>query len=58
MPWTVTDPILERARLIAVHSDVLYSVAEFAACAGVSRKTACKSGRSAADAAERVIWAK
>ena len=34
--------MLERARLVALHSDGLYSVAELAARAGVSRKTAYK----------------
>ncbi len=42
MPWTVTDPMLERARLIALHRDGLYSVAELAQHFGVSRKTAYK----------------
>ena len=42
MPWTITDPMLERARLVALHADGLYSVAELAARAGVSRKTAYK----------------
>ena len=34
--------MLERARLVALHSEGLYSVAELAARAGVSRKTAYK----------------
>jgi hypothetical protein len=28
MPWTVADPMLERARLIAAHLDGLYAVSE------------------------------
>jgi len=42
MPWTVTDPMLERARLVALHADGLYAVSELADRAGVSRKTAHK----------------
>ncbi|MEO0558934.1 MAG: IS481 family transposase [Bacteroidota bacterium] len=42
MPWTVTDPMLERARLVALHAEGAYSVTELAARAGVSRKTAYK----------------
>lgn len=42
MPWTVTDPMLQRARLVALHAEGLYSVAELATRFGVSRKTACK----------------
>ncbi len=42
MPWTVTDPMLERAQLIAAYLDGLYSVAELAERHGVSRKTAYK----------------
>ena len=30
VPWTVTDPMLERAKLVALHADGLYSVAELA----------------------------
>ncbi len=42
MPWTVTDPMLERTRLVALHREGLYSVAELARRFGVSRKTANK----------------
>ena len=42
MPWTVTDPMLERAKLVALHADGAVSVAELAQRAGVSRKTAYK----------------
>ena len=42
VPWTVTDPMLERARLVALHAEGLHSVAELAARFGVSRKTAYK----------------
>ena len=42
VPWTVTDPMLERARLVALHADGLYSVADLAARAGVIRETAYK----------------
>ena len=42
MPWTVTDPMLERAKLIALHAEGLYAVAELATRAGVSHKTAYK----------------
>ena len=42
MPWTVTDPMLERARLVALHAEGAFSVTELAARAGVSRKTAYK----------------
>ena len=42
MPWTVTDPMLERAKLVALHAEGAFSVAELAARAGVSRKTAYK----------------
>ena len=42
MPWTVTDPMLERARLVALHAEGLHSVAELAARASVSHKTAYK----------------
>ena len=42
MPWTVTDPMLERAKLVALHAEGLYSISELADRAGVSRKTAHK----------------
>ena len=42
MPWTVTDPVLERAKLVALHAEGASSVTELAARAGVSRKTAHK----------------
>lgn len=42
VPWTVTDPMLQRARLVALHAEGLHSVAELAARFGVSRKTAYK----------------
>ena len=42
MPWTITDPMLERARLVAAHLEGVYSVAELAARFGVSRQTAYK----------------
>ena len=42
MPWTVTDPMLERAKLVALHAEGAFSVTELAARAGVSRKTAYK----------------
>ena len=42
MPWTVTDPMLERAKLVALHAEGLYAVAELADRACVSRKTAYK----------------
>lgn len=42
MPWTVTDPMLERAKLVALHAEGLLSVTELAARAGISRKTAYK----------------
>ena len=49
VPWTVTDPMLERAPLVALHAEGLHSVAELAARFGVSRKTAYRTdGRSAA----------
>ena len=42
MPWTVTDPMLQRAHLVALHAEGLHSVADLAARFGVSRKTAYK----------------
>lgn len=42
MPWTVTDPMLERAKLVALHAEGLFSVTELARRAGVSPKTAYK----------------
>ena len=42
MPWTVTDPMLERAKLVALHAEGLFSVTELAQRAGISRKTAYK----------------
>ena len=42
MPWTVSDPMLQRARLVALHAEGLHSVAELAERFGVSRKTAYK----------------
>ena len=42
MPWTCTDPMLERAKLVALHLDGLYSAAELAERFSVSRKTAYK----------------
>jgi putative transposase len=53
MPWTVTDPMLERAALVAAYNDGLYSVTELAERHGVSRKTAYKwLDRYQADGAE------
>ena len=42
MPWTRTDPMLERSALVAAYKDGLYSVTELADRFGVSRKTAFK----------------
>ena len=42
MPFQTTDPLMERARLVAAHLDGLYSVAELAARFGVSRPTVYK----------------
>lgn len=39
MPFATTDPVLERARLVSLHQDGLYSVAELARRFGVSRPT-------------------
>ena len=37
MPWTVTDPMTERARFILAHQDGLYSTTELCQRFGVSR---------------------
>ena len=37
MPWTLTDPMRERAKLIALSLEGLYSVSELADRFGVSR---------------------
>ena len=37
MPWTLTDPMLERAKLVALYQDGLYSAAELAERFSVSR---------------------
>ena len=42
MPFRSTDPLMERARLIAAHLDGLYSITELAARFGVSRPTVYK----------------
>ncbi len=42
MPFTTTDPPMERARLVAAHLDGLYSVAELADRFSVSRPTVYK----------------
>src|SRR5690606_12177793 len=42
MPWTITDPMLQRAALLADFERGLYSIAELARRYGVSRKTAHK----------------
>lgn len=42
MPWTVTDPMIERAKLVALHREGRFSATELARRAGVSRKTAYK----------------
>lgn len=42
MPWTVTDPMLERAKLVSLYNEELYSASELAERFGVSRKTAYK----------------
>lgn len=42
MPWTVTDPMLERAAFVAAYRDGLYTINELAERHGVSRKTAYK----------------
>lgn len=42
MPWTLTDPMRERAKLVALYQDGLYSAAELADRFSVSRKTAYK----------------
>ena len=42
VPWTVTDPMLERAKLVALHAEGAFSVTELALRAGVSRNTAYK----------------
>ena len=42
MPFALTDPTLERARLVAAHLDGLFSVTELAARFGVSRPTVYK----------------
>ena len=42
MPWTVTDPMLERAQLVALHAKGLLSMTEIARRGGVSRKTGYK----------------
>ncbi len=39
MPFAATDPVLERARLVSLHQDGLYSVSELARRFGVSRPT-------------------
>ena len=42
MPWNVTDPMLERAKLVALHLEGRFSVSELARRADISRKTAYK----------------
>ena len=42
MPFRSTDPLMERARLVAAHLDGLYSVTDLAARFGVSRPTVYK----------------
>lgn len=42
MPWNVTDPMLERAKLVALYRDNRLSATELASRANVSRKTAYK----------------
>ena len=42
MPFTATDPMLERARLIALHQEGLYSITELAQRFGVSRPVVYK----------------
>src|SRR5690606_36780532 len=42
MPFATTDPMIERARLVALHADGLYSVTELAERFGVSRPTVYK----------------
>ena len=42
MPFATTDPMIERARLVALHLDGLYSIAELADRFGVSRPTVYK----------------
>ncbi len=42
MPFTTTDPVMERARLVAAHLDGLYSVTELANRFGVSRPSVYK----------------
>ena len=42
MPFRTTDPVMERARLVAAHLDGLYSVTELADRFGVSRPTVYK----------------
>ena len=42
MPFRTTDPIMERARLVAAHRDGLYSVSELADRFAVSRPTVYK----------------
>ena len=39
MPFAATDPVLERAKLVALYNEGLYSVSELAARFGVSRPT-------------------
>lgn len=42
MPWRKTEPVMERARFIALHEEGLYSMSELCARFGISRKTGYK----------------
>lgn len=49
MPWKETEPVMERARFIALHAEGLYTMTELCARFGISRKTGYKwLGRYAA----------
>lgn len=42
MPWKDTEPVMERARFIALYAEGLYTVTELCARFGISRKTGYK----------------
>jgi putative transposase len=42
MPWRKTEPVMERARFIALHLEGLYSMSELCTRFGISRKTGYK----------------
>lgn len=42
MPWNETEPVMERARFLALHQEGLYSMTELCDRFGISRKTGYK----------------